>query len=315
VIEADALTRRFGRRTAVADVSLRVARGEIVGFLGPNGAGKTTTLRLLAGVIPPTSGRARIDGHDLATAPMAARRRLGFAPERPALRDETTVAAECRWIAALRDVPARARTAAVADALARTELEAFADRPVGTLSRGVRQRVGLALALVGDPPALLLDEPSAGLDPAQAAWLRDLVRALGRDHAVFVSSHVLADMEALCDRVIVLREGRVLAEDAPDALAARLRGPDAWQVEATAPAEALAAALGAVPGVAAVRVAHAGAERTRCRVTAAGTRPLGPALADAVHAGGWPLHALVPEAPSLEEAFLALVRDDRRPAA
>jgi ABC-2 type transport system ATP-binding protein len=307
VIEADRLTKRFGRHTAIDGVSLRVARGEIVGFLGPNGAGKTTTLRILAGVFPPTSGRARIDGHDLARAPQAARRRLGYAPERPALRADATVADELAVVAALRDVPARARRAAVDDALARTGLVAHAGRRTGALSRGVRQRVGLALALVGDPPALLLDEPSAGLDPEQAAWLRDLVRGLGRAHAVFVSSHLLADMEALCDRVVVLQRGRVLAEGAPATLAARLRATVQVDVEAGAPGAALADALAAVAGVRAVRLVGDGGGRARCRVEVAHGADARPALAAAVAARGWPLFALTAVEPSLEEAFLALV--------
>lgn len=240
MIEAHELGKRFGARTAIAGVSLRVERGQIVGFLGPNGAGKTTTLRILAGVFPPTAGRALIDGHDLATAPRAARRRLGYAPERPALHLDMTVAAQLEFVAAMRDVlRGRARRAAADAALAQTGLDDYRDRRIGTLSRGLRQRVGIALALVGDPPALLLDEPAAGLDPGQSAELRRLVRGLGRDHAVFVSSHVLADMEALCDRVVILHEGRVRAADTPAAIAARLRVTDRVDVEAGAPGAAL----------------------------------------------------------------------------
>src|SRR5262249_16837142 len=243
VIEARNLAKRFGRRTAVRNVSLRVVRGEVVGFLGPNGAGKTTTLRILAGVFPPSAGQALVDGLALVTAPLEARRRIGYAPEHPALHGEMTVRAELRYAAALRDVPAGARAAAIADALARTGLESLADRRIGTLSRGTRQRVGLAVALVGDPPALLLDQPIAGMDPGPGAEMRQLIRRLGADHAVFVSSHVLADVETLCDRVVVLHHGRVLAEGSPADLSGRLRPGAAVEVEAGAPAEALETAL------------------------------------------------------------------------
>ena len=315
MIEAHELSKRFGGRTAVDGVSLEVARGEIVGFLGPNGAGKTTTLRILAGVFPPTAGRALVDGHDLATAPLAARARLGYAPERPALYLEMTVAGQLEFVAAMRGASrTAARRAAAAAAIARTGLDDVRERRLGTLSRGLRQRVGIALALVGDPPALLLDEPAAGLDPAQSAELRRLVRALGRDHAVFVSSHVLADMEALCDRVVILHRGRVLAADTPAAIAARLRPSDRVEVEVQAAGAALDAALAAVPGVRAVHRVHEGAGRARCRVEAMPGTDVRPALAAAVAAHGWGLLALAPIEPTLEEAFLALTGVPERAA-
>ena len=250
MIEARQLAKRFGGRAAIEDVSLGVAPGEVVGFLGPNGAGKTTTLRILAGVFPPTSGQALIDGHDVVRAPLAARRRLGYAPERPALHLEMTVAGLLDFAAGMKDVGGRrARRAAVEDALGRAALAEVAARRIGTLSKGARQRLGLALALVGDPPALLLDEPTAGLDPEQSADMRRLIRALGTERAVLVSSHALAEVEALCDRVVILHRGRVLSAGTPARLVARLRPASRIDVEAAAPADALAAALAAVPGV------------------------------------------------------------------
>jgi ABC-2 type transport system ATP-binding protein len=308
VIEARDLTKRFGRRTAIAGVSLRVARGEVVGFLGPNGAGKTTTLRVLAGVFPPTSGQALVDGLDLAAAPLAARRHIGYAPEHPALHGDATVRAELDYVSALRDVPrGERRRAAVDGALERTGLGRLADRRIGTLSRGTRQRVGLAVALVGDPPALLLDEPTAGMDPTQGAEMRRLIRSLGAGHAIFVSSHALADVESLCDRVIVLHHGRVLAEGAPADLAARLRPVAQVDVEASAPAEALAEALRVVPGVRHVERLPAAPGRARCRIETARGVDLRPALAACVAAAGWPLHGLAAVEASLEETFVALV--------
>jgi gliding motility-associated transport system ATP-binding protein len=308
VIEARNLTKRFGRRAAIDGVSLRVARGEVVGFLGPNGAGKTTTLRVLAGVFPPTSGQALVDGLDLATAPLAARRLIGYAPEHPALHGDATVRAELDYVAALRDVPAgEARRAAVSGALTLTGLERLADRRIATLSRGTRQRVGLAVALVGDPPALLLDEPTAGMDPTQGADMRRLIRDLGEGHAVFVSSHALADVETLCDRVIVLHHGRVLAEGSPGALAARLRPAARVELEAVAPADELVAALAALPGVRRVERLQAPDGHARCRVEAEPGTDLRAALASCVVARAWSLRGLTPVEASLEDAFRALV--------
>ena len=308
MIEARQLAKRFGGRAAIEDVSLGVARGEVVGFLGPNGAGKTTTLRILAGVFPPTSGQALIDGHDVVRAPLAARRRLGYAPERPALHLEMTVAGLLDFAAGMKDVGgARARRTAVEDALARAVLGEVAARRIGALSKGVRQRLGLALALVGDPPALLLDEPTAGLDPEQSADMRRLIRGLGTERAVLVSSHALAEVEALCDRVVILHRGRVLSADTPARLAARLRPASRIDVEAAAPADALAAALVAVPGVRRVDLVTQANGHARCRVELEPGRDARAELAARVIGSGWGLLALAPVEVSLEEAFLALV--------
>jgi ABC-2 type transport system ATP-binding protein len=314
VIEARQLCKRFGGRTAIEDVSLRVERGEVVGFLGPNGAGKTTTLRILAGVFPPTAGVALIDGHDVVHAPLAARRRLGYAPERPALHLDMTVGGVLEFVAGLRDARGRmARRAAAATALERTGLQDVRERRIGTLSKGYRQRVGLALALVGDPPALVLDEPTAGLDPEQRAETRTLIRALGAGRAVLVSSHALAEVESLCDRVVILHRGRVLAAEPPARLAARLRPTRRVDIEATAPPEALTATLAAVPGVRRVELLARVNGHARCRVELEPECDVRAALAARITAAGWDLLALAPVETSLEEAFLALVaREDAR---
>lgn len=304
MIVADGLTKTFGAATALAAVSFSVERGCVLGFLGPNGAGKTTTLRILAGVFPPTSGQVYIAGHDLAREPRAARRQLGYSPERPALHAEMTLRAQLAFVAGLRGVDGGKRT--VDFLLERLGLHALADARLGTLSKGTRQRVALALALVGDPPALLLDEPLAGLDPAQSAETRALIRELGRDHAVLVSSHQLADVEVMCDRVVILHQGRVLAEDTPAALATRLRSVVRVEVQATVASGTLAEALATVPGVTRVEGLVAQGSVGRCLVESGPDVDVRPALAMRVVAHGWGLLGLATIDPSLEEAFLAL---------
>jgi len=314
VIAAEQLTKRFGGRTAVDHVSFAVERGEVVGFLGPNGAGKTTTIRLLAGVFPPSAGRALVDGLDVVTSPLAARRRLGYAPERPALHREMTVAGFLEFAAGMKDVAGRrARREAVGKALDRIGLREVADERIGALSKGYHQRVGLAQALIGDPPVLLLDEPTGGLDPAHSLETRRLIRALGEEHAVLVSSHALAEVEGLCDRVVILHRGRVLAADRPAELAARLRQTSRIDVEAAAPGDALVAALAAVPGVRHVDLLAPANGHARCRVEAEPGEDVRARLAADVAGRGWGLLALAPLEASLEEAFLALIGPAEEP--
>jgi ABC-2 type transport system ATP-binding protein len=306
LIEARQVTKRFGGRSAIDDVSLRVSRGEVVGLLGPNGAGKSTTFRILAGIFPPDAGQALVDGLDLDRDPVAARRRVGYVPEGPALHGDRTVEDELGFLAALRDVPARTRRRAVDESIARARLDDVRRRRIGALSRGMRQRVSLAAGLVGDPPALLLDEPTVGLDPAQSADTRRLIRELGRDRAVLVSSHVLADVETLCDRVVILHRGRMLAEGNTATLAARLRLTKHLDIDAAAAPDRLAALLGNVPGVRAVapRPGH----EDGCRIEVA-DRAAHAAVATTLGNAGVALYALVPIEPSLEDAFLSLVDD------
>jgi len=222
MIEVRDLTKRFGRVEAVRGISFTVGRGEIVGFLGPNGAGKTTTMRILAGVFPPTSGEVRIAGADPVREPLRCRRAVGYFPEYAPFYPDLSVAGYLRFVARLKRVPRADRARTVESVLAACGLQAVADRRVGTLSKGYRQRVGLAQALCGDPPILVLDEPTIGLDPAQVVEVRTLVARLRGDRTVFFSSHVLSEVEALCERVVVVARGRVVGEGTPAQLSARL---------------------------------------------------------------------------------------------
>ncbi len=214
MIEADGITKRYGDLKAVDGVSFRIEAGEVVGFLGANGAGKTTIMRILTGYLPATDGTARIAGHDIFSEPLAARRAIGYLPESPPLYPEMDVAGYLRYVATLRDVPRRKRRAAVERAVERCGLTSVSRRIIGQLSKGFRQRVGIAQAIVHDPPVLILDEPTVGLDPLQIRDIRGLLRDLaapvagGVRHTIVLSTHVLAEVEAICKRVILIHEGR-----------------------------------------------------------------------------------------------------------
>jgi ABC-2 type transport system ATP-binding protein len=224
MIEARALTKRYGEVLAVNSVSFKVERGEVVGFLGPNGAGKTTTMRMLTGFVPPTDGSASIAGHDIFEDPLAARRSVGYLPETPPLYPEMTVTSYLRYVAAIKDVPRARRREAIDRALERCALTQVRGRVIGTLSKGFRQRVGLAQAIVHDPPVLILDEPTVGLDPVQIGEIRGLIRELASgsgdsQHTVVLSTHIMAEVSAICRRVILINEGHKRVDASLDDLA------------------------------------------------------------------------------------------------
>ena len=315
MIVAENLTKCFGRFTAIADVSFHVAAGEIVGFLGPNGAGKSTTMRILCGVFPPSSGHAAVGGYDVVADSLRARSLVGYFPERVSLYLDMTVREYLHYVAAMKGVAGSRRHADVDAALERSTTGDVGHRLIGTLSKGYRQRVGLAQALLGDPRALVLDEPTAGLDPEQVAEMRHLIRGLRGDITVVLSSHVLSEIEATCDRVIIIHHGRILAVDTPANLNQRVRQTSQIHLEVRAPAEALAAALRAVPGVIQVECAPAElSDAVTVTVSTAKDRDLRAVLAARIAAAGWALHELRPVTLSLESIFLSLVSRPDDPA-
>jgi ABC-2 type transport system ATP-binding protein len=219
LIEARGLSKRYGEIVAVDGVDLSVGKGEVVGFLGPNGAGKTTTMRMLTGFLPPTDGTASIAGHDVFSDPIAARRAVGYLPETPPLYPEMTVRSYLEYVARIKDVPRAGRRQALDRVLERCALTEVHGRVIGTLSKGFRQRVGLAQAIVHDPPVLILDEPTVGLDPLQIREIRGLIQELAAGegeaaHTIVLSTHILAEVEAICRRVMIINDGRKVV-DAP----------------------------------------------------------------------------------------------------
>ncbi len=314
MITACNLTKVFGTVTAIDDVSFHVAAGEIVGFLGPNGAGKTTAMRILAGVFPPTMGRASIAGHDVLDEPMEARRALGYFPEYAPFYPDLSVVEYLHFVGRLKRIDRTTRRAAVERVLGSCGLQAVSRRLVGKLSKGYRQRVGLAQALLGDPRVLILDEPTAGLDPEQVVSIRSLIAELGATRAVLLSSHILSEIEAVCSRVVVLNQGRVVGEGSPEALMARLGARQQIVVRVDAPSADVLALLRDVAGVAGARAALDGGGIASI-IAEVGDDTGRRAVAEAIQARGWTILELRAESLPLEEIFLRLVsnRSESRP--
>src|SRR3954453_23297974 len=225
-IEVQHLTKRYGRVPAVDDVSFKVERGEILGFLGPNGAGKTTTMRVLTGFIPATSGHAVVAGHDVFEQPLEAKRRTRYLPETPPLYPDMTVGEYLSFVSKIKGVPPKERKALIDQVMRKTYVADMVNRACGKLSKGYRQRVGLAQALIHNPDVLILDEPTAGLDPKQIIETRRLVKELAGDHTIVLSTHILPEVAQTCQRVVIINKGKVVAIDTPDNLTNRLRGSE-----------------------------------------------------------------------------------------
>jgi len=253
LIEAVQLTKLYDNTPALTDVSFEVKKGEILGFLGPNGAGKTTTMRILTGYLPPTSGTARVAGFDILQQSLDVRKRTGYMPENPPLYNEMTVVSFLKFIARIKGVPKAKEQARLDLALQKCSLESVRGRLIGHLSRGYRQRVGLAQALISDPEVLILDEPTIGLDPSQIIEIRQLIKGLAGEHTVILSSHILPEVEQTCGRVVIINKGKIVAIDSPEKLSLSLRGANAYTITVKRPSEELANKLKALPGVVNIR--------------------------------------------------------------
>jgi len=315
MIEVESLTKRYGRTTAVDGVSFRVERGEILGFLGPNGAGKTTTMRILTCYLPPTEGTARVAGYDVFSQPMEVKRRVGYLPETPPLYPDMSVREYLDFCSRIKGVPAKERKARVGAAIEKCRVGDVRDKLIAKLSKGYRQRVGLAQAILHNPEVLILDEPTAGLDPKQIIETRELIRSLAGDHTVILSTHILPEVSMTCGRVVIINKGRVVAEDTPDNLTRRLKGAGTIRVEARGEAASVLEAVRAVPGVLAAhpRGGHDGA--VIVDVEAEAGRDVRAELAWAVVTKGHALLGLQQMGMSLEEIFLHLTTTDAADAA
>jgi ABC-2 type transport system ATP-binding protein len=310
VIEVQHLTKRYGRFTAVDDVSFRVERGEILGFLGPNGAGKTTTMRILTGYMPATEGKAIVAGFDVFDQPIEAKRRTGYLPETPPLYHDMTVADYLSFVAKIKGVPPGERKERIRSIMVKTRIDDVASKLCSRLSKGYKQRVGLAQALIHNPDVLILDVPTAGLDPKQIIETRQLIKDLAGDHTIILSTHILPEVSQTCQRVVIINKGRVVAVDTPDNLTARLRGSETLYVQVDSGGTDALASLGRVAGVTRVVEADRRNSVVGYEVESEQGRDIRRDLARTVVTSGWGLLELRPMRMSLEEIFLSLTTED-----
>lgn len=304
MIDVQHLTKYYGDVPAIQDVSFQVEKGEVVGFLGPNAAGKTTTMRILTGFLPPSSGTARVAGFDVFYNSLEVRRRIGYLPETVPLYPEMTVLGYLDYVAKLRGVENRSER--IWDVMERVAVADRADDLIAKLSKGYRQRVGLAQALVHDPEVLILDEPTVGLDPNQIIEVRELIRELGKTHTVILSTHILPEVDQTCERVIIINQGRIVAMDTPDRLTARLKGNERVFVQVAHPEEGIVQALSSINGVTAVETRGNGIYEVECALGV--DRRTDIATLAVQH--GWGLLELRPMGMSLEDIFLQLTTSE-----
>ncbi len=310
MISVSNLCKQFGEKTAIKNLTFEVAGGEILGLLGPNAAGKTTTMRILTGFFPPTSGTASIAGMDVVEDTLEVRRQVGYLPEHVPLYLEMTPREFLEFAARAKKVPRQQIKGAVDKALERCNLTNVANQLIGTLSRGYRQRVGLGQAIINEPKVLILDEPTVGLDPAQVRDIRSLLREIGRDSTVILSSHILSEVSALCGRVIIIAGGEIKAMDTPANLTSAMKDEARFALRILGASDSdVEKGLSALEGVGQVQRLDAG----RFEIVGAAqmsSEDLGPRLAQAVVGQGWALHELRPLAAGLEEIFLSLVKSE-----
>jgi ABC-2 type transport system ATP-binding protein len=312
VIRVEHLTKNYGPRVAVADVTFDVDKGEVLGFLGPNGAGKTTTMRILTGYLPPSGGRVEVAGFDVATQSLQARANIGYLPETVPLYPDMSVRSYLDFMGKIKGIKDRPRQ--VDRAMEKARIAHRAGDQIGKLSKGLRQRVGLAQALLGDPPILILDEPTSGLDPRQIIETRNLIKSLGGEHTVVLSTHILPEVAATCSRIVIISNGKVVAEDTPENLDRRLKGAESIAVTVRGPREQVTTALKGVPRVLSVEVDGADGRTANGLASFTVQSEVGAdireALAKAVVSGGFGLMELRPAHLSLEEIFLQLTTTD-----
>ena len=309
MIEVKHLTKYYGDFPAIEDVNFEVKKGEILGFLGPNAAGKTTTMRILTGFMPPTSGTATVDGHDVVDSSLEVRKQIGYLPETVPLYTDMTIEGYLNFMGTLRGMNPRRIKVRMGEVIGICRLGDYRKTIIGKLSKGFRQRVGIAQAILHEPKVLVLDEPTIGIDPIQVVDTRKLIRDLGTEHTVILSSHILPEVSMICERVLIIHEGQIMAEDSPQNLAERLQGVERVQAEIRGPEAEVTKALKGIRGV--IRVSSFGGEdRNTYIVDAERGLDLRATISKVVISQGWGLLTVQLAGMSLEEIFLKLVTEE-----
>ena len=317
MIKVDGLTKRYARTVAVDNISFEVEKGQIVGFLGPNGAGKTTTMRVLTCFLPPTSGTASVAGFDVMDKPLEVKKRIGYLPETPPLYPEMAVAEYLKFVGRLKGISSNEINSRVDDVCKRCAVDDVRHKLISKLSKGYRQRVGLAQAIIHNPDVLILDEPTSGLDPKQIIEIRELLRSLAGEHTIILSTHILSEVEHSCERVIIINQGKLVAIDSVDNLTNRLRGSEAVAVEIGAadgrpnPTE-VQQRLEQVSGVSRVVMKDSKDSRLAFEIESLQGRQIRADLARTVVNAGWNLNELRPVGLSLEDIFLQLTAAEQK---
>jgi ABC-2 type transport system ATP-binding protein len=310
MIEVKNLTKYYGSHAALKDVSFSVKQGEILGFLGPNGAGKTTTMSILTCLFPPTSGTATVGGFDVLEDPIKVKRQIGYLPENIYLYTDMTVIDYLKFVAEIKGVPKKERKSAVEKVVDLAEIDAVASRGIKKLSRGYLQRVGIAQALLGDPPLLIFDEPTIGLDPMQIISIRNLIKSLAGQRTIILCSHILPEVSQVCGRVIIINEGELIAVDTPANLGRRMKGRGRIIVTVQGPAAEVTETLSGVPGVTGVKQQEASLFGTTYLVQSKDDQEVRPDLAKAVVQKDFKLIELKAKDVTLEDIFIKLVTDE-----
>ena len=309
MIQASGLTHYYGPQPAIEDVNFGVKRGEILGFLGPNGAGKTTTMRILTGFMPPTQGKVTLGGFDVVEQSLEVRRRIGYLPETVPLYTEMPVNGYLKYMGTLRGMPSRRIRQRISEVIEVCRLQDYQKTIIGKLSKGFRQRVGIAQAILHEPEVLVMDEPTIGIDPIQVVETRRLIQDLGKQQTVVLSSHILPEVSMICERVLIIHQGRIVAEDTPENLAQRLQGVDRLQVEVGGPYEEVMPVLRQVPGV--TQVSHRRQQdRDVYTIHAQQDRDLREEISRVVVGKGWSLLSMQLVGMSLEDIFLRLTTEE-----
>jgi ABC-2 type transport system ATP-binding protein len=309
MIQANGLTHYYGPYCAIKDVSFGVKQGEILGFLGPNGAGKTTTMRIITGFMPPTRGTVTVDGYDVVEKSLEARRRIGYLPETVPLYTDMTVNGYLKYMGTLRGMPPKAIKRRVDEVVGVCRLGEYRKTLIGKLSKGFRQRVGIAQAIIHEPEVLVLDEPTIGIDPIQVVETRRLIEELGKSQTVVLSSHILPEVSMICHRVLIINEGKIVAEDTPENLATGLQGMDRLEVEVGGPVAQVLPALRGLEGVESITHRATG-QRQIYSVQVQTGKDLRDTISRVIISNGWSLLSMQSIGMSLEEIFLKLTTQE-----